>query len=345
MARGESPKDRPFSIGLALGAIVGIAALCTLFGVAASFRASSAPTYAYPGPGVGLAEPFRGATASFATLTSRDSARATQMGGAALSRDPLLARATAESALRQRGYVEGATAESAVLPLPAELTPADLDGACGVVLAIGDGGTSLTRGGVVGATSFRAADPSALTIASCGTAPIRFEGTGNVVVRTWLLPGVVPAALTSTGAPADAVLAHAEAEIALRRLGYTPSAELVEITPTATTAGGFVTLRAPVTPSSGCIPFVVYVEGAGRPQIPPGRFDYLEDRGLVGAVSCAVTGSGWEPSFVDDSTVGARVWLRAYTSGAPETSPIPTIGSATHVDASIATWPAAIASQ
>ncbi len=343
MARGESPKDRPISIGLALVAIVGLAALCTLFGVAASLRPTSATPYGYSGLPATLPEPFRGATSAFATLTSRDSARATQFGGVALSRDPLAARAAAEAALRQRGYVQGVAPETAAMALPAELTPGDLDGACGVVLAIGDGGTTITRGGADGGPSFRAADPSALSVASCGTAPVRFEGTGNVVLRTWLLPVVTPSALTSTGAPADAVLAHAEAEIALRRLGYTPSDELIEVTPTPTTAGGFVTLRLPVTPRSGCIPFVVYVEGAGRPQIPPGRFDYLEDRALAGAVSCSATGTSWEPTFVDDTTVGARAWLRAYTSGVPDPAPLPTIGSATHADEASATWPTAIA--
>jgi hypothetical protein len=341
VARGESPKERPLSIGLAIVAIVAVASICALYSVVASMHTTTAATtpYTLPGP----VEPFRGATAAFATLGSRDSTRALLTGGTAFTRNPAAARAAMEGTLRDRGYVVGATAETASAPLPLETTPADLDGACGVVLVVGDVATTLTVAGVAGGTLYHSVDPSAFTIATCGTAPVRVEGSGEVSLRTWLLPGITEAAMTSTGLSADALLAHAEAELLLRRRGYVPVDEIVEVAPATTTAGGFVTMHLPTTPTAGCIPFVAYVEGAGRPQLPPGRFDFLDDRGLSGAVACATTTAAWEPLYVDDGTVGARVFVRAYAPGPGGTvSTTLSIASAHTVDASHARWPAAI---
>jgi hypothetical protein len=210
-------------------------------------------------------------------------------------------------------------------------------------LLVGDVGTTMTRAGIASGTTYRVVDPSAFTIALCGAVPVHVEGTGNVHMRTWLMPGLTETALATTGLSADALLAHAEAETVLRRLGYVPSDELIEITPATTTAGGFVTVHLPVTPPAGCIPFVLYVDGAGRPQLPPGRFDYLDDRGLVGGVSCATATSSWEPLFVDDGTLGAHVVARAYASSTSTPAGTLSIGGALSVDASHATWPAAIA--
>ena len=340
MARGESPKERPLSIGVAIVAVVAVASMCAVFSVVSSMRTTtSAAVYAPPAP----LEPFRGATAAFATLTSRDSARAMLTSGTTLTRDPAAARAALEATLRDRGYVEGTTAETALSALPFDAAAADLEGACGVVLLVGDIGATITRAGVTGGMTFRSADPSAFTVAACGTSSIHVEGTGSVQMRTWLLPGLTPSALTDTGLSADALLAHAEVEALLRRRGYVPSDEIVELTPTTTTAGGFVSLHLPTTPPAGCIPFVVYVEGAGRPQIPPGRFDFLDDRAVVAAVSCAVTSSSWEPLFVDDGTLGARVLLRAYAS-TPSAAATLSIARSHIVDTTHSTWPTAIAS-
>ena len=341
MARGESPKERPLSIGLAIVAVVAVAAICAVFSVAMSMRSpgSAVTPYALPAS----VEPFRGATAAFGTLSSRDSARAVLTGGATLSRDPAGARAALEGVLRDRGYVQGASAETSPRALPLDATAPDLEGACGVVLLIGEVSTTITGAGLAGQTVLRSPDPSAFTVAACGASPIHVEGTGNVAMRTWLLPGLTPTAIEDTGLSADALLAHAEMETVLRRRGYVPSDEILEVTPSATTAGGFVTLHLPVTPPAGCIPFVAYVEGAGRPQLPPGRFDFLDERGLGGAVSCATTSASWEPLYVDDATVGARVLLRAYAAAPGGASTPLSIGSARSVDAAHATWPAAIA--
>lgn len=343
MARGESPKERPLSIGLAIVAVVAVATLCALFSVVTSNHTPASSPYTPYAP-AGPPEPFTGATASFATLSSRDSTRATLVAGGSLTRDPRAAAIALEGALRDRGYVVGATEASAPQVLPFDAIPPDLEGACGVVLLIGDVTTTLTAAGASGAPLLRAVDPSAFTVAACGTDPIRVEGSGAVTMRTWLMPGLTPSALASTGLSADALLAHAEAETLLRRRGYVPEGEIVETAGSATTAGGFVTATLPLVPPAGCVALALYVEGAGQPQLTPGRYDYLPDRALTGAVSCSDTTRSWEPVLVDDATVGARVFWRAYgasPTGASSTGL--TIAGATMVDAAHATWPTAIA--
>lgn len=343
MARGESPKERPLSIGLAIVAIVAVASMCAVFSVVSSMYprgASYTSPYAMPGP----IEPFHGATTAFATLSSRDSVRATLFGGGTLTRDPAAARAALEGTLRDRGYVEGTTSETPPQAMPFDAMLPDLVGACGVVLLVGDVTTTITSAGISSGTMFHSLDPSAFTVAACGEVPIRVEGSGAVTMHAWLFPGLLPSALATTGLPPDALLAHAEAETTLRRRGYVPVDEIVESTPAATTAGGFVTGRLPMIPPAGCVAFVAYVEGAGRAQLTPGRFDFLGDRGLGGAVSCADTARSWEPIYVDDGTVGARLFWRAYAAGsAGTTAATVSIGGAHATDATHATWPTAIA--
>ena len=332
------------SIGLAILAVVGVASICAVFSVVSSMRTPSPAytSYAPPAP----VEPFRGATSAFGTLGSRDSTRALLGSGTALARDPLGARTALETTLRDRGYVVGTTAESPASPLPFDAPAPDLEGACGVVLVTGDGATTITRAGT-GGTTFASVDPSAFTVALCGPGNVHVEGVGHASLRTWLFAGLTPAAMTSTGVSADALLAHAEAERMLRRRGYVPIDELIEVVPTVATAGGIITLHLPTTPAAGCIPFVAYIEGAGRPQLPIGRFDFLEDRALSGAVACAVTSRNWEPMYVDDTTLGARVLLRAYgaaPAGIPTGTPIVSIADAHLVDAAHASRPSEIAS-
>ena len=339
MARGESPKDRPISIGLAIMAIVGVASLCTVFSVVSSIHTGAPATPYTPPPPT---EPFRGATIGFATLSSRDSARAITTGGAALPRNPAAARSALEATLRDRGYVVGTSPQSAPAALPLRAAALDLEGACGVVLVLGDVSTTIVRAGIDDGVTFRAVDPSGITIAACGPASIRVEGTGQVTYATWLFPGLTPNAVVDTGLGADALLAHAEAELVLRRRGYVPVDEIVEVTPTTTSAGGFVTLPLPITPTAGCIPFVAYVDGAGRPQLPAGRFDFLDDRGLSAAIACAPGGLAWLPTYVDDGTIGAHAFVRAYGAGAPAATPSLTIAGAHRVDAAHATWPTAL---
>jgi hypothetical protein len=282
-----------------------------------------------------MTEPFVGATTSFGQLGSRDAARASSYYGATLGPDPVAARRSVEGVLTSRGYVAGATAESALMQMPFDFTPTDLDGSCGVVLVLGDVGAIIQRAGAVGGDAFAAVDPSAFTVATCGTAPVHVEGIGGAMVRAWLYPGLTPSALASTGLSADALLAHAEAETILRRLGYEPVNEVVTM-PVTSTPGG-LSLEAPETPASGCIPFVAYVAGAGTASLPFGRSDFLVDRTLSSVVGCR-TGPGWQLTMYDDATASATAYVRAYRAGAGPTT-TNTAGSIVSVDAAHATWP------
>jgi hypothetical protein len=340
MARGESPKDRPASVGLALMGAVGLAGLCTVFAVVSSMRGchgDPSPTpYAYGG----IPEPFVGATTSFGVLGTRDAARASAYAGGALAPDPIVARRSVEAALASRGYVPSTTAESAIAQMPFDFTPTDLAGSCGVVLFIGDLGAIVQRGAAPTAITFEAIDPSAFAIATCGDMPVHVEGIGGATARVWLYPGLTVSLLGGTGLSADALLAHAEAETLLRRLGYEPVDELLEVPITSTPGGTFVSLDAPYVPASGCTPFVAYVLGAGRANLPFGQTDYPSDRALSTTVGCG-SGHGWTLGLVDDATPGATAFVRAYAAGAgPSTSS--TVSAATVVDAAHATRPTPI---
>jgi hypothetical protein len=218
--------------------------------------------------------------------------------------------------------------------LPIELTPHDLDGSCGVVLFVGDVGATITGGGVVGATSFASVDPSAFTVAVCGASAVRVEGTGSASARAWLFPGLAPSSLGSSGLSADALLAHAEAEVVLRRIGYAPVDEVVSVSWTAPAA-----LGAPYRPSTGCTPYVAYVEGAGRAMSTFGGHDYLTDRALGAVVGCGVR--AWDLSLTDVGPPGATVTLRAYAAAPPSTTL--SAGAIRAVSAGSASWPPPLA--
>ncbi len=321
---------------------VGVAGLCTLFTVLSSMRGCGVDPLALTSPYAGgaVGEPFVGANTSFGVLGSRDASRASSYYGGALTPDPIVARRSLESALASRGYVVSNTPESALQQMPFDVTPTDLDGSCGVVVVIGDIGAIIQRAGLSSGDSFLAVDPSAFTVATCGTAPVHVEGIGGGVVRSWLFPGLTPASLVSTSLTADALLAHAEAETMLRRLGYEPVDEVLEVPVTSGGAGGFATLDPPYSPASGCIPFVAYVAGAGRASLPFGRSDYLDDRALSAIIGCG-SGNGWSLTLVDDGTVGATAFVRAYRTGSGPTRSL-TAGLITRVDPAHASWPVSI---
>lgn len=339
MARGESPKDRPSSVGIALVGAVGVAGLCTLFTVISSMRGCGSDAMVTPYAYGAVNEPFVGANTSFGVLGSRDAARASSYYGGALAPDPVTARRSLEAALASRGYVVSDTPESTLQQMPFDVTPTDLDGSCGVVVIIGDIGALIQRAGIASGDSFRAIDPSAFTVATCGTAPIHVDGIGAAVTRSWLYPGLTPATLVSTGLSADALLAHAEAEVLMRRLGYEPVDEVVEVTATAP-GGAFASLEPPYSPPSGCVPFVAYVAGAGRSSLPFGQSDYLDDRALSAVVGCG-SGNGWSLNLVDDTTPGATALVRAYRAGGGPSTSI-TAGSIARVDDAHAAWPVPI---
>ncbi len=244
MPRGERPSDPPARLDRTLAAV----AVCVLlFGVLAAMRArrSGEPT-----------EPFVGARGSFGMLGSRDAERMRLAGSGGFHMDPVMARSTLEALLANRGYVVGATAETPPRQMPFDMAPSDLEGRCGVVVIIGEADAMIEEAGVVGGATFVAVDHGAFTVAMCGTALVHIEGHGGARTRAWFYPGLTPSMRVATGLSADALLAHAEAEALLRRLGYEPVDEVLEIPGTQRDAAWFATLEAPYRPATGCVPFV-----------------------------------------------------------------------------------------
>jgi hypothetical protein len=225
--------------------------------------------------------------------------------------------------------------------MPFDVTPTDLAGTCGVVVVIGDVGATIRGAGIASGTQYDALDPSAFTIASCGDDPVHVDGVGGATTRVWLYPGLTASLLASTGLSADALLAHAEAEHILRALGYAPTDEVLEVPVVVTSTGAFASLDAPTLPASGCVPFVAYVVGAGRASLPTGQTDFLDDRALSAVIGCA-SGDGWSLTLVDDATLGARAFVRAYGAGSAPSTTL-SVGSVTPVDLAHATWPTPIA--
>ncbi len=156
-----------------------------------------------------------------------------------------------ERELRGRGYVAtGAWSEPLAFPLTAG--PRGLDGACGLVAV-------LSEGGVVSAAG---TDPASLmppcrgelaTVPVCGNdASVIAQGWGQARTRTFALPGLDQTAAEQTGLPLDALLAHLEAELLLARSGWRASETVWSH---EHPAGGAAVL--PPSPSSGCEPWVV----------------------------------------------------------------------------------------
>lgn len=320
MARGESPKERSLTGGVLVAGVL-VAALGGLALVSMTARScTAAPPYMPP------SEPFAGAQSMFTALRWRDTGRGAP--GTPLAADAVVARSMVEAALTARGY-RPTGGDAQLLDLPADFDVPAMEGACGVLLVLGDGaavlrGATVRGAGAAETTSdagipleLRAFDPSALPVPLCGAGTVYVEGTGRAAGHAWLFPGVVPSDVTATGIPVDALLAHAEAEHLLAPLGFVPRDELL-----VTTTTGAIPW---VAPSGGCAPYVAVAIGGGSPQGSWSNYDVRPDRALVGGASCA-TRSDAAPTL---SVPGrpAQVFVRAYERGAASTNPSPRVGA------------------
>ncbi len=340
MARGESQRATGNPIGAAVLAIFGVAALTALAFVVVTTRACASCEAALSGA-MSTGDPYVGASTAARELGWRDAARARAAYGAPIPADPVAAAASIEALLEARGYVASHGVALAVArELPMDLPVPELAGGCGLLEVIGEPGTRIDRAMAGGATT-AAADPSVMTIGTCGDATVRVEGIGRVTARVWHLPGLTPADLDATGLPADALCGHAEAERVLSRYGYVATSDLVRIE----LSGATSPTRLPLpSPPSGCVPWVVAVVGAGRSSA--GFLgDHAPDRALALAVTCA-TRSGWDVMVSSPGAEGATAWARAFRppgSGAALPREFPsTIGAAREVAPAAIVLPAGL---
>lgn len=335
MARGEHSKARPQGSGLAIGGVFLVSCLAALTLVSSTRGCAGCsgcgPSWVVPPPAS-----FPGAPA-LGELGWRDAARGRPTWAAPSTPDAAAAERALDAALRARGYVETPRdpAESA-RSLPFELRSDALDGACGVVVVLGVGTTTITGLDDADQGTVRAPDPSVVSIARCGVGTLRAAGLGTAVVRTWLLPGITPADVARIALPADVVLAHAEAEAILRAHGLEPVDALArEAVPTGTA------VVPPARPgASGCATWVGVAEGGGRAETqgPTGFVgrDYALDRAMFGAASCAgPPATETSTSLTDDAGDGVVVVWRPYRSpgGGPTRAPaagstVTTVGAA-----------------
>ena len=315
VTRGEPPKTRPSAIGAAIFIAFAVLCLGALTLVVSSQRGCGGSVAITP-PGTPGGDPVAGATEAAALISWRDAGRLREHWGSTPDLDPAAALLAIDPELARRGYVAAGEAE-APREMPFDVDVPAMEGSCGVLEIISEGTARIDGADASGEPRAQASDPSALALGLCGPGPVHVDGLGAARIRVWHLPGLVPAHARATGMPADAVLAHAEAETILRARGWEPIDEALAV---ALPVGSSGSLSAPVAPSSGCVMWVAALVGAGRAG-GHAVVDYAVDRGLTMIASCdPASGSGWQVSYsahgADPGAAYMRPW-RARASGAP----------------------------
>jgi hypothetical protein len=218
--------------------------------------------------------------------------------------------------LVDRGYVGAGTGWEGPLALPVTATPSALEGACGVVALVATGYvTTYTppgRGPVAPCISDLAIVPV------CDRGGIRIDGSGTVQQRTFLVPGLTPEMVTESGMPLGALLAHAEAEVHLRSLGWQPADDVVRV-PIA--PGATAMIDTPAEPTSGCIGWVATSVDLGTATtLWMGRsvdYDPAPTDVTVGLLSCRSDPSASPAettlNVYDQDSLGGELFFRPYT--------------------------------
>jgi len=352
MARGEQG-TRGRGASLAIAAAFAVLCLVVLFGVLSTTRACEDGTTPPPPHMLTAPEPFPGAFAAASRLSTRG---CRQLGP---GMTPASHRAGLDQELTDRAYVpDGAWSAPTTLPAEIEVT------GCGVVAAVADGGL-ITAAFV---DSMRREPPCGserLVFGSCGPAPIRIEGRGDILVRRFLAPGLTATDAEASGIDVDTLLAHAEAEVLLGAIGYSPSDELVVDSLGSVPRGHYHNARPPLTPDEGCVVWVGVATGLGSATVTwpgPSGSGYMPanvsaDGGqdtatfalfACGADSGAIKGEA-EASLYAPRAGDARIVYRAFAaaSSASPTFPVapaaPTVATAREVDQSDAVLPTTVA--
>ncbi len=300
MARGEEATPKRALGGLAILGVLLSFGICVLTGVLLSLRTD---------PSVGVQEPMAGMTAIFGALVPQSSLGAT----AAESRQ------LAESELRRRGYVAvPSDAPVQLASLPFELDAQGFAGACGVLLAVGDASTSITRIVLPSGTELTPPDPRVGVIPVCDAAHIRLEGVGSIALHPWLFPGMTASDATHAGIPTEVALAHAEAAHLLISAGLEPTDEVVVL------SGVLSALPLARRPAHGCVPFVVVGLGADSLSSAWIAGDASAGRSVTGGALCA-TREDALPTF---SAPGpATLYLRTYRAASTPRAAGPAMGA------------------
>jgi len=320
MARGEPAPRGKRGPGVAIFVSFGVLCLAAALLVVWSTRACDRMVTPYHPPGTMMpTEPFPGAEAAVAALGSRGCAGPTgPTVGAPGSVPP---RARAEDRLDRRGYAAAAERWSETRVLPATVGPDGLEGGCGVIAVAGDSGAVLT-GYTADGSLVAPCERDLVLAAACDGDTVRVDGAGVVRTRSFVYPGLTPDRVTSTGVPAEALLAHAEAESHLRSVGWTPTDELV--VQTVAPGGSVHRLSPPASASGGCIAWVATGIGVGNANTQWAHrlvdSDPSPDLFTAGLVSCPPHGSAAATTtrleITDGASDGGTVYMRPYAPAA-----------------------------
>lgn len=294
LARGESEKSVARSSALGVWGVFGALSLGVLLLILWTTR-SCEPDPVAPPP---LGDPF-------------GAVRAVELGWRdCVPEYPDPAR-DLEARLAERGYVRGSPA-GAPLELPLSIEP-ELEGACGVVVVIAEPTSTIDSIAVEGQGVFPACVGRVATIGTCGTARVAARGTGQARSSVWTFPGLTPRGISATGMPADAVLAHAEAETLLGRHGMRPTAQVLAI---GREPSDPLELAPGPAPQGGCAGWVTAAIGLG----PVDTFgsglsahSAAPERALVLSMSCS-DGSGIL-RFTDPGRDGGTMYSIPYRTG------------------------------
>lgn len=335
MSRGEPEKPRQRAPGIAIAVTFGVVCLAaTLLVVWTTGACEGCTPWSWIGftPPAPPVEPFPGAQSALVPLRWRDCPEV----GAALPGATGTAhyQSEIERELTGRGYIAGAAWTTNVV-IPADVTlPADLAGGCGVVAFVADPGSAITRAITPGGSA-QPCDANIIAPAVCDGETLRLEGSGMVSLRAFTMPGLTPPIVAATGVPAEALLAHAEAEQMLRAHAWTPIDEVVlqDVPPGSIGLGGpgsRVTASVPKPPARECTPWVAVGIGGGNAEGTwPGYVpdvDRAPSRFMGAAVECVST-PGVTLTAMDDGTPGLKIWWRAYgAAGGPALPGAPTRG-------------------
>ena len=308
MARGETETTEKQGIDLAIWAIFGVVFLLVVFLVTWSAIDTTEATPPY----TETDEPFVGAETTLQMLTWRGCSPGSGVftGG----NHPTQIANALHADLEARGYIsETQWSEPTTLPLSKSF--AQYEGACGVVAAVGDASSFLS-----GTSSGPACVHAAATVGVCGASEVSFQGSGNVRLRFYLMPGLTESTVHTLEMDAELALAHAEAEVLLSRANWIASNEIIKQPIPSSPA--FQTFIAPGSPSSGCVPFVA----AGRTNNGSTNVLWLGRHisstsvspFLVGLLKCAHTGPmGARQSELNLHQGRGNLWFRAYDASSP----------------------------
>jgi len=334
MSRGDETKApigspraraRGLPIAAAFGVFVLIAAFFTLWlthGVERLFANGLFGGGSFP------QEPFPGARSALSGVGWRGCLGG-EVGPTVGTTAPVIDTDSVDTALALRGYLaDGAWSEPFALPF--EQSVDGLRSSCGLVAFVAEGASYLSSGDADRGGRETVCDPHVLLLSMCDEGDVSAVGVGTARMRIFSAPGLTPDVLRATRLPVDIALAHAEAASALSVAGWVPTDEIIGVRVPASTATYGVNVRAPKTPTSGCLAYVAVGSGLGRARIywpgTPLREEPTVDRFVATPVAC-----GGTPYFDGSMSVedagrdGGQVYFRAYSPSASGPA-IPAVG-------------------